>query len=75
MTIWTAQWHSKNNLDGVTKYILQENFLPVLFKARKEAREYINNKYGYIRERPDLRAQPFGWRVPRAVKVEIEVKK
>ena len=71
MTIWAAQWHSKNKLDGDRKHILNEDCLPVLFRTRQAAREWIKTKYGYIAERPDLQAEPHGWRMPKAVKVKI----
>jgi len=43
----------------------------VLFRTRQAAREWIKTKYGYIAERPDLQAEPHGWRMPKAVKVKI----
>jgi hypothetical protein len=43
-----------------------------LFSTRLEARYYINLKYGYLRDRPDLKQEPFGWMMPRAIKVRIE---
>jgi hypothetical protein len=46
----------------------------VLFRTRQKAREYINEKYGYIRTRPDLRVEPHGWRIPTAIKVDVVVK-
>ena len=73
MSIWAAQWRSKNNLDGVTEYIIYDTMtrLPALFKTRQQARDYITKNYGYIRDREDLRVEPHGWRVPRAVKVSV----
>lgn len=71
MGIWAAQWHSRNKIDGDRKHICYENGLPALFRTRREAREYINRKYGYIRTRPDLKEEPHGWRLPSAIKVEI----
>lgn len=66
---WGGQWkHS----DG--DHILFENRIPALFRTRREARAYIEEKYGYIRRRPDLRAAPHHWRVPQAVRVEIRIK-
>ena len=44
---------------------------PQLFRTRRECREWIEEHHGYIRERPDLRAAPHHWRVPRAVMVSI----
>ncbi len=69
--LWAVRWHSRNKLDGDTKHILYENCLPMLFRTRKEARVWIENKYGYIRSRPDLRGEPHGWRLPKAIKVVI----
>ncbi len=75
VNLWAAQWHTRNKLDGDTKHFLYENLLPALFRTRRECREFINLKYGYIRDRPDLQQEPHGWRVPKAVKVKlIEVK-
>jgi hypothetical protein len=54
--------------------LLRENFVPVIFPTRREAREWIKAKYGYIAERPDLRAEPHGWRVPTAVRVDVLAK-
>lgn len=69
--LWGALWHSKNNIDGLTQYLLSENCLPVLFKTRREARIWIEGRYGYIKSRSDLRKEPHGWRLPRAVKVSV----
>lgn len=44
---------------------------PVLFRTRREAQLFIAKEYGYLRHRPDLRAEPHGWRMPKAVKVEV----
>jgi len=71
--LWAGQWYSRNRLDGVTRHILCENCLPVLFRTRRACREFIKDKYGYIKDREDLRTEPHGWRLPRAVKVKIEV--
>ena len=71
--LWAGEWYSKNHLDGITKHLLYENCLPVLFRTRREIREYIEKKYGYIKDRKDLRDEPHGWRLPRAVKVKLEI--
>jgi hypothetical protein len=42
-----------------------------LFHTRREARLYIDEKFGYIRRRIDLRVEPHGWRMPRAVRVVV----
>jgi hypothetical protein len=70
---WGAIWYSKNKLDGVTEHIIFENGLPVLFTTKREIREFIKQKYGYIAKRKDLRAEPHGWRMPKLVKVKVEL--
>ena len=72
MTIWAAQWHSCSRLDGDKKHLLCEDCLPMLFKTRREARDYIKKTHGYIATRPDLQAEPHGWRMPQAIKVIVE---
>ena len=70
-SLWAAQWYSRNRVDGEHRHLLNEDCLPVLFRTRARCRAYIQQKYGYIKDREDLRAEPHGWRVPRAVKVSI----
>ena len=69
--LWAAEWHSNCLLDGERRYIINENCLPALFRTRKKCREFIESSYGYIANRPDLRAEPHGWTMPQAIKVEI----
>lgn len=72
VTIWAAEWYSKNILDGVSRHLIYDPVgVPKLFTTRKEAREYIEQTHGYIKRRPDLRAEPFGWRLPRPIRVKI----
>ena len=71
---WGVMWYSKNKLDGVTKHLIGSGLTPVLFRTRSDARDYINDSYGYIKHRKDLRVEPHGWRMPRAVRVECSYK-
>ena len=72
--IWAAQWHSKNLLDGERKHIVYgDDNLPALFRTRRECRKFIKKRYGYIATRPDLKAEPHGWRMPQAIKVRVEL--
>ena len=71
--IWAAEWHSRNILDGETRYIINENYVPKLFHTRRACRQFIQEKYGYIAIRPDLRQEPHGWRMPTAIKVKVQV--
>ena len=68
--LWGLQWYSKNIQDGVTKHLLFDgDCKPLLFRYRKEALSARDNVYGYIRNREDLRNEPYGWRLPRPVKI------
>lgn len=70
-TLWALQWRSKNHLNGERRHIINENCLPKLFLTRREAREWRDKQYGYIRNRKDLRAEPHGWRLPVPIKVVV----
>jgi hypothetical protein len=72
---WAVEWHSVNRLDGDRRH-LQWRPEPGpgafrLFRYRRECRTYIEERYGYIRDREDLRAEPYGWRMPQAVRVTV----
>jgi len=60
---WGALWRSENNLDGIRKRLCYENGVPALFITRRQCRDWIKLKYGYIKER--------GGRMPLPVKVTI----
>lgn len=61
-------WHSKNFLHGEKISLIYNNGIPLIFRTRKEAREYADKNYGYIKVRKDLREAPFGFRMPKIVK-------
>ena len=71
--LWAGQWYSRNKLDGIKTHILYKDLLPALFRTRRECREYIKTNFGYIKYRRDLREEPHGWRLPRAIKVKLTV--
>ena len=71
--LWAAEWYSRNRLDGVTRNIINANYVPALFRTRRQCRQFIEEKYGYIKSRRDLRAEPHGWRMPTAIKVKVEI--
>jgi hypothetical protein len=73
--LWGALWYSKNRLDGVSCHIINENCLPMLFATRRKARKWLNEKYGYIKTRKDLRGKDYGWRFPRIVRLKISLHK
>ena len=74
MNIWAAQWRSNSRLDGVIKYIIYgDDCKPILFRTRRECREFIASRYGFISVRTDLQEEPHGWQMPIPVKVKVEV--
>lgn len=75
MKLWAAEWRSVNRLDGDTRHwIYGGDVVPRLFRTRAECREFIEAEFGYIRDREDLRREPHGWRMPRAVMVVVSVR-
>jgi hypothetical protein len=68
---WGLFLDKTNKLDGRTAHLIYENRLPVLFRTRREAREYANKRFGYIKTRPDLRREPFCDRMPKPVRVRV----
>jgi len=75
---WSVLWHSKNCLDGIKEYIVHENQLPVLFHTKREAKEYIKRRFGYIATRKDLRidTEPLNAiPIKRDYRVDIEVER
>ena len=73
-TWWAVEWHSRNRLDGDRRNIQYDPMAPgwpQLFSTRAACRAFIEERYGYIRTRPDLRAEPLGWRMPQAVMVRV----
>jgi hypothetical protein len=80
---WAIKWRSKNEIDGEREFLLgiyysvpKPEFMgcpKLLFRTRKAAREFIADKFGYIRKRPDLKAEPHGYKMPIPVKVSVEI--
>jgi len=76
-TAWGVRWESKNAIDGVQRYLIGSCGvppIPLMFETKRECLEYIKANYGYIRTRKDLRDEPHGWRVPKAIRIEVTVK-
>lgn len=80
---WAIQHRSRNQLDGyrewyegaasVKKPAAIAGYLTKVFRTRREASEYIQQQYTYIRTRKDLRSEPHGWLMPRVVKVTVKI--
>lgn len=72
---WALLWRSDNRLDGYCEHLIWDwrdvdGMTPKLFRTRREARAWKQENYGYINRRPDLRAEPHGWKPPKVVKVQ-----
>ena len=69
--LWGILWREENKLDGENSHLIYSDGFPILFKTRKETRNYIKLHYGYIQKRIELRSEPHGWKMPIPIKVEI----
>lgn len=74
-TRWALQWRSDCRLNGKVRRLIGEPTLglPRMFRTRREARAHRDEFYGYIKNRPDLKAEPVGWQIPAVVKVRVTV--
>ena len=72
---WAIQKRSQCRLDGYREFLDHEPIrgLPIVFRTRSQAREYLEERYASWRNRPDLKREPHGWKMPRVVKVKITV--
>lgn len=75
MTAWAVLWRSASRATGRREHLI---WSPAggpyaLFRTRAECRRFIEQEWGYIRERADLRAEPHGWRMPIPVRVRVVV--
>ena len=68
---WAPEWRQKNKLDGVKTHLVLGYDMQHLFRTGRLCRAFINERYGYIKIRKDLRAEPHGWRMPVAVRVVV----
>lgn len=69
---WGILIRARNKLDGYTEHLMYENTKPVIFKTRREAQIFAKERFGYVKNRPDLKAEPHGWLPPKVLKVELE---
>jgi len=70
---WCLIWRNDNKLEGKVRHIIFRNYVPAIFHTCREAREYAEKEYGYIRKRKDLRREPYGWKMPIAARVIIDI--
>lgn len=79
MNWWAIQHrHTAQNLSGKTMTWFEGgiriNQPYRVFTTKKEAELYIRNEHGYIAKRQDLRTFPHGWRMPKAVRVAVDLR-
>ena len=72
-TVWALKWISDSKLDGHIERFMGKPMGWKVFRTRAEARAYRDETYGYIKNRPDLKAEPHGWKLPRVVKVVLSI--
>ena len=71
---WGLLGRSKFKCTDVNEHLIQRDCVPILFRTRREAREYVQKYYGYIKHRKDSHNELHGWRLPKPVRVEIRVR-
>ena len=70
---WGIKWNLKNKLDGVTGYFMFSDYKILQFFTKREAKQWVKENYSYIATRKDLRQEPFGWRMPKVIKIKITI--
>ena len=73
---WAIVWIEKReSIDGPQRHFMGEPEIGMtqLYRTRAEARAECERQWGYIRNRPDLRVAPHGWRMPQVVKVHVSI--
>lgn len=86
-TAWRVMGRrSKECLDGEGEYLMgifnfghdippfmAVGYRTAVFRTRAEARKHIEEKFGYMRDRLDLKQAPHGWRMPIPVRIKVSV--
>ena len=73
---WAILHRSRNLLDGDRSWLEgtpNGTTLTRLFATRREARAWCLEQHGWIRRRPDCRAEPHGMFMPKVVRVSIQI--
>ena len=81
---WAIKWRSNTLMEGKREHLMGDwrfdrpqhfsGYTKMVFRTRREAREFIAEQYSYIKERPDLRQEHHGRRmpVPGAARVKVQ---
>lgn len=59
--------------NGPTPPVEMEGFNLLAFRTRRECRRFVRERWGYMKDRPDLRDWPHGDLMPKPVKISITV--
>jgi len=80
---WGILWRSESQLDGKDEHLIgtwpygapiqYQGYNTAVFRTRDDARKFLQEHYGFIKNRPDLRKEPHGWKMPKIVKVDVSV--
>lgn len=65
---WTLRTPWKPNC------IMWKNCYPLLFVTKKQAKEYADKEWGYLRKREDIRRAPHFWRMPKIIRITLSMK-
>ena len=69
---WAVLWRSDSALDGPQAHFLfNRDCMPQLFRTRQATRAWVQEHWGYLAKRPDLLAEPHGWKMPVPVRVSV----
>src|SRR5579859_2723074 len=76
--LWVPLWTKCNMRDGLTEHFcIYDRQVrkdgPFFFDTKNACQAYITEKWGYIARRDDLRREPHCWRVPKPVKVIVQI--
>lgn len=72
--LWGIIRITKGGIDGDTERLMYSNYRDgwLIFRTKRECKEYIDEHWSYMKTRRDLRVYPHGWRLPKPVKIEIK---
>jgi len=69
---WGVLWRVNTKASGkILSIMYAETGTPVLFRTKRLAKEWIRQNHASVAQRKDLRAEPYGWRMPIPVRVNI----
>lgn len=70
---WGCLWRTRTQMEGERRHLIAAAGIPLLFSTKKAASAYIDENYGHMCRRPDLRAEPHGWLLPQPVRVTVRL--